>query len=42
MKTLDEPAHRAIAFYEANGFSRHGARREGGRRFVVLHKKLEP
>jgi ribosomal protein S18 acetylase RimI-like enzyme len=42
VKTIDDPANRAIAFYEASGFARHGAKREGGRLFVVLHKKLEP
>lgn len=40
VKTLDDPANRAIEFYERNGFERIGVREEGGRRFVEFHKHL--
>lgn len=40
VKTLDDPANRAIAFYEREGFERIGTRKEAGRSFVEFHKRL--
>ncbi len=40
VKTLDDPANRAIAFYEREGFERCGVRIETGRCFVEFHKRL--
>lgn len=40
VKTLDDPANRAIAFYEREGFERIGRCEEAGRSFVVFHKRL--
>jgi GNAT superfamily N-acetyltransferase len=41
VKTLDDPANRAIAFYEREGFERIGTREDAGRRFVEFHKRLD-
>jgi GNAT superfamily N-acetyltransferase len=41
VQTLDDPANRAIGFYERAGFRRTGHRRERGRDFVVFQKPLE-
>ena len=40
VKTLDDPANRALRFYEQNGFRRIGLRKEGGRSFVEFHRQL--
>ena len=42
VKTLDDPANRALRFYDENGFKRIGHKEEGGRRFVEFHKALAP
>jgi len=40
VKTLDDPANRAVQFYEQNGFRCIGLRKEGGRNFVEFHRQL--
>jgi ribosomal protein S18 acetylase RimI-like enzyme len=40
VKTLDDPANRAIGFYEREGFERIGVRAEAGRSFVEFEKRL--
>lgn len=40
VKTLDDPANRAVRFYQENGFDILGPRVEGGRTFVEFHKPL--
>lgn len=40
VKTLDDPANRALAFYDALGFARLETRVDAGRRFVEFRKRL--
>jgi ribosomal protein S18 acetylase RimI-like enzyme len=41
VKTLEDPANRALSFYDENGFRRTGRRVEAGRSFVVFQKPLD-
>ncbi len=39
VKTIDDPANRALSFYDRNGFRRIARKTEGGRRFMVFQKR---
>ena len=40
VKTLDDPANRALSFYDEIGFDRIGTRAESGRSFVEFRKRI--